>query len=298
MIFSASDFTMDKKSTDGNKGHSFAPLPPKPNGRNKSMCVHDRIPPNPANSRHSCTVTFAGGAFRNSPLRPDPEGPASGRSSSSHKVSHLYSTGRPTSTRVGHHHHARARSPRGPREAGNQLHRVLGAAALAYLHRRAAGADVRTTTKPRAAASTSPIAARAADGSHRDHPPPCPGLPPSTAASKVEDERVPPTAFGAGGPPPPWPMPAAAVDVANSSGGRAEPPLFPAVLGTCSPWAAPRDDTGSSGRGREGRRDAGGCGDSRRRRRRLWGGTLVMACDVGWLGGKRNFDLHQKNSSY
>jgi hypothetical protein len=85
MIFSASDFTMDQKSPDANKGQSFAPLPLEPNGRNKSMGAHDRIPPDPANSRHSCTVTFAGGPFRNSPLRSDQEGSASERSSSSRK---------------------------------------------------------------------------------------------------------------------------------------------------------------------------------------------------------------------
>jgi hypothetical protein len=41
---------MDQKSHDGNKEQSFAPLPPKPNGRNKSMGAHDRIPPDSANS--------------------------------------------------------------------------------------------------------------------------------------------------------------------------------------------------------------------------------------------------------
>jgi hypothetical protein len=85
MIFFASDFTMNQKSPDGNKGQSFVPLPPEPNGRNKSMGAHDRIHPDPANSRHSCTVTFAGGAFWNSPLPLDQEGPALERFSSSHK---------------------------------------------------------------------------------------------------------------------------------------------------------------------------------------------------------------------
>jgi hypothetical protein len=49
MVFSVSDITMDQKSADGNKEQSFASLPPEPNGRNKSMGVHDRIPPDPAN---------------------------------------------------------------------------------------------------------------------------------------------------------------------------------------------------------------------------------------------------------
>jgi hypothetical protein len=84
----------------------------------------------------------------------------------------------------------------------NQLHRVPEAAAPAYLRRRAAWPEVLTTTEPCAAASTSPITARAADGRLRDHPPPCPGpppWPPSTAASKVEDERVPPLPSEPGG---------------------------------------------------------------------------------------------------
>jgi hypothetical protein len=41
------------------------------------MGAHNRIPPDPANSRHRCTDTFAGGAFRNSPLQLDQEAPAS-----------------------------------------------------------------------------------------------------------------------------------------------------------------------------------------------------------------------------
>jgi hypothetical protein len=73
------------KSPDGNKERSFVPLPQEPNGQNKSMGAHDQIPPDPANSRHRCTITFVGGAFQNSPLRPDQEGPASERSPSSHK---------------------------------------------------------------------------------------------------------------------------------------------------------------------------------------------------------------------
>jgi hypothetical protein len=85
MIFSVSDFTMDQKSHNGNKERGFAPLTPEPNGRNNSMGAHDRIPPDPANSGHKCTVTFADGAFQNSPLRRDQEGPASGRSPSLHK---------------------------------------------------------------------------------------------------------------------------------------------------------------------------------------------------------------------
>jgi hypothetical protein len=79
------EFTMDQTSPDDNKEWSFASLPPKPNGQNKSMGVHDRIPRNLANSRHRCTITLTGGAFRNFPLRPDQEGPASERSPSSHK---------------------------------------------------------------------------------------------------------------------------------------------------------------------------------------------------------------------
>jgi hypothetical protein len=71
---------MDQMSPDGNKKQSFAPLPREPNGRNKSMDAHDRIPPDLANSSHRCPVTFTGEAFRNFPLRPDQEGPSSGRS--------------------------------------------------------------------------------------------------------------------------------------------------------------------------------------------------------------------------
>jgi hypothetical protein len=95
----------------------------------------------------------------------------------------------------------------------SQLHRVPEAIALAYLCRRAVGPKVRTGTKPRVAASSSPITARVVHGGCRDHlrpqrrgVPPRLGLgllprPPSTAASnsKLEDERVPSTAFGAGG---------------------------------------------------------------------------------------------------
>jgi hypothetical protein len=95
----------------------------------------------------------------------------------------------------------------------SQLHRVPEAVALAYLCRRAVGPKVRTGTKPRVAASSSPITARVVHGGCRDHlrpqrrgVPPRLGLgllprPPSTAASnsKLEDERVPSTAFGAGG---------------------------------------------------------------------------------------------------
>jgi hypothetical protein len=33
------------------------PLPPEPNGWNKSMGAHERIPPDLANSRHTCTVS-------------------------------------------------------------------------------------------------------------------------------------------------------------------------------------------------------------------------------------------------
>jgi hypothetical protein len=85
MIFSIFDFTMDQKSLDGNKEQSFAPLPPEPNGRNKIMGAHDRIPPDLANSSHRCTVTFASGASRNYPLRPDKKEPTSERSPSSYK---------------------------------------------------------------------------------------------------------------------------------------------------------------------------------------------------------------------
>jgi hypothetical protein len=59
---------MDQKSPHGNKEQSFALLPPELKGQNKSIGAHDRIPPNPANSRHRRTVTLTGGAFRNSPL--------------------------------------------------------------------------------------------------------------------------------------------------------------------------------------------------------------------------------------
>jgi hypothetical protein len=49
------------------------------------MGAHDRIPADPANYRHRCTAMYAGGAFRNSPLQPDQEKPASGKSPSSQK---------------------------------------------------------------------------------------------------------------------------------------------------------------------------------------------------------------------
>jgi hypothetical protein len=52
MIFSASDFTMDQMSLDCNKERSIALLPLKLNGWNKIMGAHDRIPPDPANSRY------------------------------------------------------------------------------------------------------------------------------------------------------------------------------------------------------------------------------------------------------
>ena len=54
------------------KKKSFAPLPPEPIGRNKNMGAHDRIPPIQQTPGKS-TVTFTGGAFRNSTLRPDHE---------------------------------------------------------------------------------------------------------------------------------------------------------------------------------------------------------------------------------
>jgi hypothetical protein len=88
MIFSASDFTMDQMSPNDNKERSFVSLPPEPNSRNKSIGAHDRIPPDLENSNHRCTVTFAGGAFWNSPLRPYQEGPSSGRPLSSDKRNH------------------------------------------------------------------------------------------------------------------------------------------------------------------------------------------------------------------
>jgi hypothetical protein len=77
MIFSAFDFYMDQKLADGNKEQSFAPLPPEPNDQNRSMGAQKIIPPDSANSMHMCTITFVGGAFQNSPLQPDQEGPAS-----------------------------------------------------------------------------------------------------------------------------------------------------------------------------------------------------------------------------
>jgi hypothetical protein len=41
-------------SSDGNTEYSFTPLPPEPNGRNKSMgAEHDRIPTDLANFRHN-----------------------------------------------------------------------------------------------------------------------------------------------------------------------------------------------------------------------------------------------------
>jgi hypothetical protein len=76
---------MDQKSRDGNKEQSSVSFCPEPNGRNKSMGTHDRIPPDLANCRHSCNVRFADGAFGNFPLRPYQEGPASERSLSLHK---------------------------------------------------------------------------------------------------------------------------------------------------------------------------------------------------------------------
>jgi hypothetical protein len=50
---------MDPMSLGVNIEKSFAPLPPEPNGRNKSMGTRDRIPPDPANSRHT-PVEFSG----------------------------------------------------------------------------------------------------------------------------------------------------------------------------------------------------------------------------------------------
>jgi hypothetical protein len=85
MLFSSSDFTMYQPSLGVNREKSFAQHPPKPNGRNKIMGVHDRIPLIQQTPGNRSTVTFAGGAFRNSTLRPDHEGQASGRSSSSPK---------------------------------------------------------------------------------------------------------------------------------------------------------------------------------------------------------------------
>jgi hypothetical protein len=85
MIFYASDFIMDQMSLDGKKERSFALLSPEPNDQNQSMGAHDQIPPDPANYRHKCTVTFASGAFWNSPLWLDQEGPASERTPYSHK---------------------------------------------------------------------------------------------------------------------------------------------------------------------------------------------------------------------
>jgi hypothetical protein len=63
MIFSYSDFTMDQMSLGVNTEKSFTQHPPKPNGRNKSMCAHDRIPPIQQTPGNRSTVTFAGGAF-------------------------------------------------------------------------------------------------------------------------------------------------------------------------------------------------------------------------------------------
>jgi hypothetical protein len=74
MILSSSDFTMDQLSLDFNAKKSFAQLTPEPNGRNKSMGAHDRIPLIQQNLGNRSTITFAGGAFRNSTLRPDHEG--------------------------------------------------------------------------------------------------------------------------------------------------------------------------------------------------------------------------------
>jgi hypothetical protein len=65
---------MDQLSLGVNTEKSFAHLPPEPNGRNKSMGAHDRIPLIQQNLGNRSTITFAGGAFRNSTLRPYHEG--------------------------------------------------------------------------------------------------------------------------------------------------------------------------------------------------------------------------------
>jgi hypothetical protein len=54
MIFSASDFTIEQKSPDGNKKQSFVSLPPDPNGRNKNIGVHClHSPVKPSKTPHS-----------------------------------------------------------------------------------------------------------------------------------------------------------------------------------------------------------------------------------------------------
>jgi hypothetical protein len=76
MIFSSSDFTMDQMSLDVNTEQSFTQLPQEPSRRDKSMSAHDRMPPIQQTQGNKSTVTFVGGAFRNSTLRPDREGQA------------------------------------------------------------------------------------------------------------------------------------------------------------------------------------------------------------------------------
>jgi len=56
---------------DINSQQSFEAFPLNPNGQSKNMGAHDRIPPDPAISRHMHIVEFAGGAFRNTTLQPD-----------------------------------------------------------------------------------------------------------------------------------------------------------------------------------------------------------------------------------
>jgi hypothetical protein len=85
MVFSASNFAMEQMFPYGKKEQSFASLPPEPNGRNKSIGAPDRIPPIQQTPGIENVVTFAGGAFLNTPLRLDQEELASGRSPSLHK---------------------------------------------------------------------------------------------------------------------------------------------------------------------------------------------------------------------
>ena len=86
-------------SPDGNKDQSFTPLPPEPNGRNKSMGEHDRIPPDLANSRQRvhCYIRRRNLPEHNTSARS--RGQASGRSSSWREKEpedlHLYSTEQP-----------------------------------------------------------------------------------------------------------------------------------------------------------------------------------------------------------
>jgi hypothetical protein len=67
------------------KEQSFAPLPPKPNGWNKHMGEHDRIPPCPPNSMHHVHCYICRWCLPELNTLARSRRTCSGRSSSSHK---------------------------------------------------------------------------------------------------------------------------------------------------------------------------------------------------------------------